>query len=769
MDDRHLRAVIRAALRANGFDVRMSELGAAERETRVLGLRLRDLVLDRLPGFAARADIARLAQQDSFVWNRLPSMLAFGHQQAVVFRRLIHPDKRSPPAASLLPVATFSAGISLLDYLADATGMAEPIYEVLDDATVASLFGGPADDRLREGYDKTADVRLRLLFALIAACGAGISALLRASGDTEGRRDLLATFAALHGAQRAVTFHGRDPAAADAGDTGAAVTKSVLPFVAAHQIVELFDPPGAAKRSSRELARRIGQAVALTDDLVDLLADWQTRTPNTLIGWAGVTGGAGGPRTGADGRLAEDWLYRVAGQTAERIVDTLLSAGLLYSPDPARAPLTAAEAAAKFATLTVARWVGWRAGLSPPSVFATRRRQRTPAGTGGPAADATAALLREQRGGYPEAVHWMTVPRLGEAGQAGRAGRAGRAGVVSQAGVEGVRLQVHPAIVFQRAAVLDSLLDAYAAGLDVPGSVLAREALLLLYTKRQDVRGGWSYLSGVPELPPDVDDLAMVAQVLARCGGPPLAAACDEAFSLVFDAAERDRTVSTWILDPRDSPARNAGFRRYIELTQAGGTHPDVVANFLYAVGLRASEAGRRRVAGAIPYLEAAQDTDGSWHSRWYWGKLYGTFRAVLALTQLAPGSDALGRARDFLATTQHADGGWGADGRSDPLSTAFAALALAALAQPGIGRSRRAAVAYLLATQEPGGGWPGCPFIAFPRVGGPGIHVYRSATITTSFCLKALLACGGVRPAGRRAAVAYREESAPPTSADWS
>jgi hypothetical protein len=767
VDDRQLRAVIRAALRANGFDVRMSELAAADRQTRLLGLRLRDLLLDRLPDFATRDDIARLARQDSFVWNRLPSMLAFGHQQAVVFRRLIHPGKRSPAAVSLLPVAAFSAGISLLDYLADATGLAAPIYEVLDDATVAGLLGGAtADDRLRAGYAKTGDARLRLLFALVAACGQDIRALLRANGDDEGRRDLLATFAALHGAQRAVTFHGSDPHvragdAGEAGDAGAVVTKSVLPFVAAHQIVELLDPPGTATRAGREVARRIGQAVALTDDLVDLLSDWQTRTPNTLIGSAGGAGGAGGPRSRAGGRPSEAWLYRVAGQTAERIVDTLRSADLLYCsphppvpsvpPDPPvpPAPLTdaeaAAEAAAKFATFTVARWVGWRAELSPPSVFAVRPPR--PAGdTRGPAADAAAALLREQRGGYPEAVHWMTVPRLDQAG-----------------------LQTRPAIVFQRAAVLDSLLDAYAAGLDVPGSVLAREALLLLDAKRQDVRGGWSYLCGVPELPPDVDDLAMVAQVLARCGGQPLASACDQALSLVFDAAERDKNLSTWILDPQDSPARNAGFRRYIELTQSGGTHPDVVANFLYAVGLRASEADRRRSAGAIAYLESAQDADGSWSSRWYWGRLYGTFRAVLALTRLAPGSGALGRALDFLTTTQYADGGWGADRGSDPLSTSFAALALAALARPGTGRRRRAAVEYLLATQEPGGGWPGCPFIAFPRVGGRGTHVYRSSTLTTSFCLKALLACGGARLAGRRAAVAYREQSAPPTSADWS
>jgi len=747
VDDRHFRAVIRAGLRAGGFDVRAGELAAADRRVRVLGLRLRDLLLESLPGFAARDDIARLAGVDSYLWNRLPRMLAFGYEQGVVFGRVIHPDRRGVRAVSLLPVAAFSAGIAVLDYLCDQLGLAGPVFEVLDEATVAGLFsdGPEAGKRLRAGYERAGDVRLRLLFALVAVCGAGIGGLYRRSGDDRGWQDLRATFAVLHAAQKAVTFQ---QAGAGAAGADAVSSKSVLPFVAAYQIVELSGPPGAAKRSGRELARQIGQAVAVTDDLVDLQADWRSGTPNTLLGTA--RGQAGGP----GGGLADDWLYRVAGQAAAQITATLRAASLLYPPRRPAGRLTAIEAAARFATVTVARWVGWREELSAPSVFAFRRPRPAPALLG-PCQGAAAMLLGQQATGYREAIHWMEVPRLEE----------GR-----------VRLETRPATVFQRAVILDALLDAYAAGLEVPGSVLAREALALLRAKRHDVRGGWSYLPGVAELPPDADDLAMVLQVLARCGGPPLAAAGQPALGLVAAAAGRGEALTTWILDPQDAPERNEVFRRYIELTDAGGAHPEVVANLLYAAGLHDAGAGRQWAAAAAGYLESAQAGDGSWPSRWYWGQHYGTYRAAAALVLAAPGSPALGRARGYLLCGQHPDGGWGAGGGSDPLSTAFAALALAALARPGTGRALRPAVGYLLATQQPGGGWPGCPFIAFPRVGGPGIHIYSSSTITTSFCLKALLACRAAHATGRitspratPATIACRPGPGQPTAADWS
>jgi hypothetical protein len=750
VDDRHFRAVIRAGLRAGGFDVPVGELAATDRRMRVLGLRLRDLLLENLPGFAERDDIARLAGEDSFVWDRLPAMLAFGHQQAVVFGRVIHPERRAVPAASLMPVAAFSAGISLLDYLADQLGLAEPIFEVVDEATVAGLFSGgqEAGARLRQGYERAGDVRLRLLFALVATCGAGIGGLYRRHADERGWQDLRATFAVLHAAQKAVTFHPAG-AGADAAGAGAVNAKSVLPFVAAYQIVELSGPPGAAKRSGRELARQIGQAVAVTDDLVDLLSDWRSGAPNTIIGTARAEDG------GPGGSLTDAWLYRVAGQAAAQITSTLRAASLLYRPRrPAGARLTGIEEAARFATFTVARWVGWREELSPPSVFAFRRPRPAPALLE-PCQGAAAMLLGQQRTGYREAIHWMEVPRLDG---------------------DRVRLEMHPGIVFQRAVVLDGLLDAYAAGLEVPASVLAAEALLLLQDKRHDVTGGWSYLSGVPELPPDADDLAMVAQVLLRCGGQPLAAACQHSLSLVLAAAGRGDAVPTWVLDPGDAPHRNQLFRRYIELTQADGVHPEVVANLLYAASLQATEKDRQQAASAIAYLESAQDDDGAWHSRWYWGRHYGTYRAVLALKALAPDSPALGRAREYLVSGQNPDRGWGAGGRSDPLSTAFAALALAALAQPGTGHCLRPALEYLLASQQPDGSWPGCPFIAFPRVGGPGVHIYRSSTITTSVCLKAILAGRAAHSTGRMttpranpASITHQLGLDQPTAADWS
>jgi hypothetical protein len=60
--------------------------------------------------------------------------------------------------------------------------------------------------------------------------------------------------------------------------------------------------------------------------------------------------------------------------------------------------------------------------------------------------------------------------------------------------------------------------------------------------------------------------------------------------------------------------------------------------------------------------------------------------------------------------------------------------------------------------------------------VGGPGVHIYSSSTITTSFCLKALLACRAAYATGRitspraaPAAIVGRPAPDPPTAADWS
>lgn len=198
--------------------------------------------------------------------------------------------------------------------------------------------------------------------------------------------------------------------------------------------------------------------------------------------------------------------------------------------------------------------------------------------------------------------------------------------------------------------------------------------------------------------------------------------------------------MPTWVFglperSPGDQPAR-----AYIDAIggPGAGAQPEVVANFCH--GLVVHDLARYRVPleRAAAYLESVQADDGQWASAWYAGSYYGTYRAVSMLRAVWPGSRAIVRARSFLLWQQRPDGGWGED-RSDPLSTAFALLALTKCeADPHDPAAMRGA-GYLLATQESDGGWP---MVIWGSFSTPyGVQVYGSRTITTAFALKALLA----------------------------
>jgi squalene cyclase len=242
----------------------------------------------------------------------------------------------------------------------------------------------------------------------------------------------------------------------------------------------------------------------------------------------------------------------------------------------------------------------------------------------------------------------------------------------------------------------------------------------------------------VPELPPDADDLGQVLQVLSRLGGNALAATCEEPLRLVLDGADADGGFSTWILDPRGRSPADARVRAYLPVMGGWGKHAEVIANLLQ--GLLLHDPGRyaEPLARGAAYLESVQAADGSWASRWYRGPFYGTYRALAVLTALRPAdAPALARARAFLHGSRHDDGSFGEDGNG-PLSTGLAALALASLGEPA---ATEDAIRTLLGLQEADGGWPACPWIVFGTTDGQ--EVYGSRTITTAFCLKALIAGG--------------------------
>jgi squalene-hopene/tetraprenyl-beta-curcumene cyclase len=288
-----------------------------------------------------------------------------------------------------------------------------------------------------------------------------------------------------------------------------------------------------------------------------------------------------------------------------------------------------------------------------------------------------------------------------------------------------------------RAVILDVLLDAAAAGAAIPADVIAREALLLMQAKHRHVRGGWSYIPEVPELPPDADDLGQVLQALVRAGGPDLAATCDEPVRLALDAGDSGGAVPTWILNPRVETEADALVREYLPVMGGVGVHPDVVANLLAGLMLYDSE----RYAGVLErgqdYLERVQQDDGSWASQWYEGPFYGTFKALTVLGRLRPSSPAVAAARGFVLGSCSADGWW-----SEPLPTAFALLALAAIG----GRPRtvvEAAVRRLVHAQRGDGTWAPSPWIVFATI--DGVVSHQSCTVTTAFCAKALMAAEAI------------------------
>jgi len=135
----------------------------------------------------------------------------------------------------------------------------------------------------------------------------------------------------------------------------------------------------------------------------------------------------------------------------------------------------------------------------------------------------------------------------------------------------------------------------------------------------------------------------------------------------------------------------------------------------------------------AVDYLRGEQESNGAWFGRWGTNYIYGTWSALSALEQVSDidTSDMVRRAATWLKLVQHGDGGWGetndtyedpergcAEDRSTAFQTAWALLGLMA-AGAGDSESVRRGVDYLLANQDPSGGWSDPEFTApgFPRV----------------------------------------------------
>jgi squalene-hopene/tetraprenyl-beta-curcumene cyclase len=144
---------------------------------------------------------------------------------------------------------------------------------------------------------------------------------------------------------------------------------------------------------------------------------------------------------------------------------------------------------------------------------------------------------------------------------------------------------------------------------------------------------------------------------------------------------------------------------------------------------------------GAVDWLWAQQEPDGSWFGRWGVNYVYGTGAAVPALVAagVPPDDPRIGRAVRWLEQHQNVDGGWGEDlrsyvddtwrgrGSSTPSQTAWALLALLAAGQRASDATQRG-VDWLVVNQSADGTWdePWFTGTGFPWDFSINYHLYR-------------------------------------------
>ena len=155
----------------------------------------------------------------------------------------------------------------------------------------------------------------------------------------------------------------------------------------------------------------------------------------------------------------------------------------------------------------------------------------------------------------------------------------------------------------------------------------------------------------------------------------------------------------------------------YVECTASA---IGALTRFLKAGLAEDGEPVRQAIARGIAHILARQGQDGAWAGFWGINFIYGTKFAVAGLREagLPPEHPTLQRARAWLCSVQHLDGGWGEDFSGSlsgcyvdhpvslVISTAWALLALLDIEAAPSAVTQRG-IEWLVARQNANGDWP--------------------------------------------------------------
>jgi len=431
MFDSHLCAAVRVALAARGFGFDPKYYAAQSEAQWELGCALRREILGCLPEEFA---FDRLQELEPDFWLRVPLIVGLGFRQTSVFQSLLPPGSAMERQAAVLG-GIFNLVITLVDHSVDERGAGESTFRKLNETTMRAIFANPekAQEQLQAMALASHNLQEQLLLSLIALCCSHGAALLRTTGNVQAWSELGDVTLALLRAESQISASQWKSYEDVRALLPQMETKSSLPSLACLHIACLAHTPpaGIVDAELRAVAAHMGRVFWLVDDLVDVLKDLRSGTPNAVLV-----------------RLAQ----RVELQKRPYVSDT----DIYYEVDACAEELATMtgigqhprvsfnQDVLEFERLLIAGWTAWK---EPDS--STHEDAFTDDPTHS-SARALRYLLDQHNDSYREAIHHLHFPRL----------------------VDGcVRYETRPSILSHRAVILDALIDAADSGLAVPRAV----------------------------------------------------------------------------------------------------------------------------------------------------------------------------------------------------------------------------------------------------------------------------------------------------------
>ena len=307
---------------------------------------------------------------------------------------------------------------------------------------------------------------------------------------------------------------------------------------------------------------------------------------------------------------------------------------------------------------------------------------------------------------------------------------------------------VHITDTFQRAILVNNLIDISANSKIDLSIIIDHEMNYLIEKRNNDEAGGWSYFSSVREIAADADDLGQIMQILIKGNRKiDIDKYCLKAIRILLDDCYHSDTggIETWII-PRNNRTEIQQIQAEFNATKWGsGPDVDVMANFLYALSIDNYHLYKRVIENGMRYIVDKNEEICFWNSRWYYGWLYATMLCVRLYKEVEKHHSKLTpryfnkfeEVKQQIVSKQNKDGGWAIEinGNSDPLNTSLALKTLMYFDNTSeINFSLEKAIHFLNINQNPDGSWNAVPFIK-PRLNDP----YKSKIITTSYVLNVI------------------------------